>query len=791
MRLFEGTISEFSENVRRNVLADRLASRFFDYYRREVGQGEHRSWQQSLNYLKNSFEESKLEENQLIIEYELPYSSRRIDAMVFGQNSNDRDSIVLIELKQWSNENVRDCKADGNINVDYGRFAKEVAHPSLQVEGYHYDLKDFLGVFEDKNPPSLDSIAFCHNYARLKDPRVLFEPKFKEILKKFPVFAKEDSASLGKFLRERLANGPGLEAFNRLINSPIRPSKRLLEHTGEMVNNRQIFTLIDDQIAAYNAIMHRAKRLAKSKKKSTVIVKGGPGTGKSVIALEVMGELLRQKKSVIHATGSSAFTNTLRKIVGPRARGLFKFFNSFMDGQPDAFDVLVADEAHRIRENSNNRYTPKHKRSKAPQIDELFKIARLAIFFIDEQQIVRPNEVGSIQLIKDGAARFGINPNDIAEFELKTQFRCSGSDAYLQWLDHIMGLRETDSLRFDPRMEFRIFDNPSSMMDEIRARNREKKNSARIAAGFCWPWSNPNRDGSLVHDVKIGDFEMPWEKKDQFWKWATDDTGMEQVGTVYTAQGFEFDYIGVIFGRDLRYDHKEKAWKVAPEHSHDTQVKRANPRLIEHLKSVYRVLLSRAHKGVYVHFMDESTRKYFEEYLTPETHEESVAISQPSSTELEILNDIPIASRFKTHLPVYSLAAAAGGFSEAQEVEPLGWSKVATGQALRKGMFIAQVKGKSMEPTIKDGSYCIFRLESGGSRNGKAVLIQSNKVEDPENGGKYTVKRYFSEKTNFPDGTWRHKRITLSPDNREYPDIILEDIDPAEFIVVAEFVQQL
>jgi SOS-response transcriptional repressor LexA len=114
-----------------------------------------------------------------------------------------------------------------------------------------------------------------------------------------------------------------------------------------MINKRQIFTLIDDQIAAYNAIMHKARELAKSRQKSVVIVKGGPGTGKSVIALEVMGELLRMKKTVVHATGSSAFTNTLRKIVGPRARGLFKFFNSLADAPEEAFDVLVADEAHR------------------------------------------------------------------------------------------------------------------------------------------------------------------------------------------------------------------------------------------------------------------------------------------------------------------------------------------------------------------------------------------------------------------------------------------------------------
>lgn len=234
---------------------------------------------------------------------------------------------------------------------------------------------------------------------------------------------------------------------------------------------------------------------------------------------------------------------------------------------------------------------------------------------MDEHQIVRPSEIGGVAMLKDAAVRFGIKESNVAEFELQTQFRCSGSDAYLQWLDHVLEIRDTEITEFDARMTFRIFDDPSTMMSEIRKRNSEKQNSARIVAGFCWPWSAPNSDGSLVNDVKIGNFEMPWEKKDQFWKWATDNSGMEQVGTVYTAQGFEFDYIAVIFGTDLIYDPKLKSWKAVPKNSYDTQITRNNPALAQHFKNVYRVLMSRAHKGVYVYFMDKETEKYFRSHL--------------------------------------------------------------------------------------------------------------------------------------------------------------------------------
>jgi DUF2075 family protein len=382
-----------------------------------------------------------------------------------------------------------------------------------------------------------------------------------------------------------------------------------------MINKQQIFNLIDEQITAYNTIMNKAKKLSKSKEKSVIIVKGGPGTGKSVLALEVMGELLRSGKEVYHATGSSAFTNTLRNILGVRSANLFKFFNSFMNYKENQIEVLICDEAHRIRETSENRYTKKDSRTGEPQINELIRAAKLSVFFIDEKQIVRPNEIGCVNLIKKAAIELGVKEENIYEdYELQTQFRCGGSARYVDWIEDILGMKEKGeeiSLDGEEKMEFKIVDSPEKLREIINEKNKEKKNSARIVAGFCWPWSAPLRDGSLVNDVKIGDFEMPWENKDNFWKWATDDSGMNQVGTVYTSQGFEFDYIGVIFGNDLIYNKDKKEWEVKPKNSYDTMVTRNNVKLLEHFKNVYRVLLSRAHRGVYVYFMDKDTEEYF------------------------------------------------------------------------------------------------------------------------------------------------------------------------------------
>jgi DUF2075 family protein len=613
MILYEGTIETFNDDVLQNCVADRAAEKYTSHYNRKPAPSEYRSWQNSLPILNQAFRYADLKDNKILLEYELPYSSQRIDVLLFGKSINDTENIVILELKQWSNDGLKDSDSEGNVLVKYASW-REQPHPSLQVEGYYYHLKDFKKVFEEKNAPTLSGSTYAHNYSRQNNP-ILFSEKFSEPIKKFPLFGKEDAIVLARYLKDKLQGGGGQLLFERFTGSPVRPSKRLLEHTSKMINEQQIFNLLDDQIAAYNSIMHRVKMITKTKEKSLVIIKGGPGTGKSVIALEVMGELLRQGKKVMHATGSSAFTNTLRHIVGARAKHFFKFFFNFTKEPENSIDVLICDEAHRIRKDSNDYGVPAQFRSKDPQIDDLIRPAKLSIFFIDEHQIVRPKEQGSIALIKETAQKFGIKSENIAEFELQTQFRCSGSDAYLQWLDHILEVRDTEITEFDSKMPLRIFDDPQEMYHEIQKRNLESNNKSRIVAGFCWPWSNPNADGTLVNDVKIGDFEMPWEKKNQFWKWAIDKSGMDQVGTVYTAQGMEFDYIGVIFGNDLVYDWTSNKWRAVPENSFDSQIKRNNPELLNHLKNVYRVLLSRAHKGVYIYFVDKETEKYFKSHL--------------------------------------------------------------------------------------------------------------------------------------------------------------------------------
>ncbi len=803
MKLYFGSTSQFVEDVQGNSITDRLKTAFENYYGRHPGVGEVNSWTNSLQFVKNLIERNSLFDNGIIVEHELPYTNERIDCMLFGKSANSEDNVVVMELKQWSK--VSDCEIDGNVTTFVGGTERMVPHPSLQVKGYHYLLKDFVSIFEEKPPSDLSSCVYCHNYKRINND-ILLHPKFNEVTKEFPVFTKEDFERLGDYLKKRLANGKGLELLNRFSTSKIRPSKKLLEHTKRIIQGEPVFSLIDEQITANNTILDRAKKSSKLKTKSIIIVRGGPGTGKSVIALNVLANLLSKGLTVFHATGSAAFTTTIRKIVGTRAAAHFKYFNSFINTKENSIDVLICDEAHRIRKSSNSRYTRRDQRSDLSQIEELIRVAKVSIFFIDDYQVVRPDEIGSTKMIKEMAVKFG---SEIFDFELKTQFRCSGSDGYLNWIDDVFGIRETENhfLTETDKMEFKIFDSPKALHNAIKHKNSEKQNSARLVAGFCWPWSDANPDGTLKEDVIISDFRMTWEAKNDARKlapgipkaalWAHDPNGVNQVGSIYTIQGFEFDYIGVIFGPDLKYNPKTLSWEGYPENSADKTVKRSKQQFADLVKNTYRVLLTRGMKGCFVYFMDKNTEEFFKSRILKSAGkiQDTISFSEEKLDAFlkELFSDEEVndGEKFKSYLPVFSLQAAASGFSNGQYVEPLGWKRISGSIKLSKDMFIAKVVGKSMEPTIRDGSYCIFRREKGGTRDGLIVLVESNRILDSENGQRYTIKRYHSEKEFFADGTWCHKKITLSPSNKQFQDIVLKDIRPGDFHVVAEFVRAL
>lgn len=618
MHLYSGTTLDFVEDSTHNRIAEKISDNFQAHYRYRPGQSEVASWRNSLRSMADVVRTGDFFDHGIVVELQLPLSSRRLDCMVTGTDAGGKPEAVIVELKQW--ETAGPSWVDDCVSTFVGGRSRDVLHPSRQVGNYERYLLDVHSTFSEGRV-GLASCAYLHNMNRAGASTVL-DDAFRPLMQRSPVFIADQVDDLVDYLDANVGGGSGAEVLDAVVRGGYRPHKRLLDHVATMIDNDPVFVLLDDQQVAFNAVLAKVRARQLAATPSVILVRGGPGTGKSVIAVNLVAELARQGLVVHHATGSKAFTETLRKRLGNRAGALFKYFNNFTTAEPGEFDVLICDEAHRIRLTSNHRFTRAAQRSDRTQIDELVQSAKVSVFFIDDLQVVRPGEVGSSTLIRQGADD---NDAEWSEFELETQFRCGGSDTYIRWVANTLDLDRTPDVMWNTgeEFDFDVVDSVEELEALIRAKAAEG-HTARLAAGYCWPWSNPTPDGLLVPDVKVGDWSMPWNAKPDAGRlapgipkanfWASDPTGIEQVGCVYTAQGFEYDYAGVIFGRDLVYRPRD-GWVGQPEHSHDSVVKksaRRDPagftRMVQH---TYRVLLTRGMRGCYVYFQDDTTRDFF------------------------------------------------------------------------------------------------------------------------------------------------------------------------------------
>lgn len=805
MRLYAGPSTEFMREASHGSIASRLARSFERHFRYSPPASEVQSWERSLRALTRVFSDAELVDHGVILEYQLPLTSKRLDCLVCGRDSRAADNAVIVELKQW--QESAPAEGENLVRTWLGGGERETLHPSAQAGQYHQYLRDAHTAFwEEPSPIGLASCAFLHNYVPVADEPLL-APKFAQLLDRHPSFFAPDFARLAGYLRSRLAGGEGEAVLRRIDEGKYRPSRKLMEHVGQVIKGNSQYVLLDEQRVVYESVLASALR-GVDEGGAVILVRGGPGTGKSLIALNLMSDLLLEGINAQYVTGSRAFTETLRHVVGNRGSVQFKYFNSYAAADPGSVDVLLCDEAHRIRKTSENRFTPRELRTDKPQVDELLSAARLAVFFIDDRQVVRPNEIGSTDLIRRAAQD---RNRRLREYRLEAQFRCAGSEGFVQWIENTLDLARTPNILWDPAedFDFRIARSPAELDDAIRLL-AGRGFTARLTAGFCWPWSRPRDDGTLVPDVSVDGFERPWNARPEAHRlapgiprsnlWATDPDGLEQIGCVYTAQGFEFDYVGVIFGPDLVFDWDEHAWRGRPEASHDSTVKRAKDGFAELAKNTYRVLLSRGLKGCYVYFIDQGTERFVRSRIDGRLPElqELLAGSQrlgPLQPHFALFDDV---EPFVDAVPVYRLDAAAGSFGPEREVPETRWGEVEWARlpewiVPQRGMFLAQVIGESMNRRIPSGSWCLFRSIGAGSRQGKVVLAQLRGSADPDTGGRFTVKVYSSEKR--PEGdSWRHERVVLRADSTiaGYTDIDIEQEDDVEAVrILAELVAVL
>ncbi|SNY86115.1 hypothetical protein SAMN04244553_3806 [Nocardia amikacinitolerans] len=593
-----------------------LAQMIADHLRRQAGHrnSELRSWEASLPRIARDLQDAGLGQVDMLIEFRLPETNSRADVVLSGIDPRTgEDSYVVVELKQWS---AAELAYNSDRIVRARGLPDEQLHPIEQVRGYCKYLAQYVEVLHDR-PHAVHGVAYLHNASEnsISTLRARHPDQFGRM------FTGEGRDEFLKFLKSRFAPVSDVSSSERLLKSPIRPRPSLFALTAsELRSAATEYSLLDKQEIAYQRVLDQVRLSHERDQKSVVIVTGGPGSGKSLIAVTLLAELHREGKRVRHATGAQAFTESLRKFPArgsTELKGLFQYYRTFADYRKNELDVLICDEAHRIRSVSTNRFTKKEKRTDRPQIDELISAAKVPVFLLDEHQVVRPGEVGTFDEIHSHATRAGYPVHHIA---LDGLFRCGGSEEYDEWVRRLLGLRVGGPTPWsgDPNFEVRVAQSPQQMQDFLRAKN-DVGESARITAGYCWPWSDPNPDGSLVDDVRIGSWSMPWNSKSDravngvpsrlFW--ATDPAGFDQIGCVYTAQGFEYDWAGVIIGPDLVVRNGRLATVRGSSHDKAMKSKRLFDDDFDRLiRNVYKVLLTRGMRGVVIYATDPETQEF-------------------------------------------------------------------------------------------------------------------------------------------------------------------------------------
>ncbi len=619
--LLRETANRIKEMALSKTLVEKLSTQMLFQMGNSPSPAEKRSWENSLIEIAELFIQCGLGDVNLLVEYQLPYSSKRIDVIALGSNpKNESPTVIVIELKQWTSASLIEGALD-SLRIDsYGNTP--ILHPAVQVSRYCEYLSDFNRFVSDENT-SLFGIAYLHNWMDTKNQALdLIQPTSQGML-----FTGNQKSDLKDFLTARISPKISDQITDHFLNSRIAPTKQLMQLAAEEVKNREQFRLLDEQQIAYSMVMKALRDADASNTKTAVIITGGPGTGKSVIALSLLGELSRRGKTTLHATGSKAFRNSLRKIAGarsPQVQKLFSYFNSFMSAERNSLDVIICDEAHRIRETSANRYTKADLRTGTPQLHELLNVARVPVFLLDSNQVVRKGETGTPDYIESEAMSMGLN---VIRVDLDGQFRCGGSRLYENWLNGFLNLDQSENISWtkDPNFNVLVAESPEEIESMLKKFESEGYKS-RITAGYCWTWNDPNDDGTLPKDVKIGNWSKPWNVKGDRGVggylsgelWAIDPKGFDQIGCVYTAQGFEYDWNAVIFGPDLVWRSGE--WVADRNGSKDPAMRGITPEHFETLvKNTYKVLLTRGLVGTLIYSVDEETQEYFKSLFNEST----------------------------------------------------------------------------------------------------------------------------------------------------------------------------
>jgi DUF2075 family protein len=616
MLVYENTKSGFLDDTLTDQLVPEI-KRGYESTGLGIGsESEVRSWENSFQYMYKVLHGSDVpDDTGVAIEFKIPLTSRRIDFLISGYDEAGNANVAIVELKQWAGESTETVTdKDGIVKTVLGGGIRETTHPSYQAVSYAELLKDFNTTIQEK-PIHLYPAAYLHNFGpehREKIDNEVYQPYTEQA----PVYVRGDAKELRSFLETQIGVGDDRETLYELNEGKLKPAKTLQDSLLAMLEEQDEFTLIDSQKVVFEKAVELAKRSDRDGQKRVLIVDGGPGTGKTVVAINILAELIQNDLVAQYVSKNRA----PREVYKEKLRGdklvkeidhLFTGAGSYVDTEANTLPALVADEAHRLNEESNFFGRGEN------QIKEIINAAKFSVFFIDESQRVHIDDIGSKDEIRKHARDLGAK---IEELTLESQFRCNGSKGYIAWLDDVLEIRETANADgFDLDYDLRVFDDPGTLHEAI-ARKNEQTRLSRVVAGYCWEWEKDGRSDPDVHDIKIGDYERSWNL-DTSDPWAIAEGSIDEVGCIHTCQGLEFDYIGVIIGDDLKYrdgeivvDHEARASTdrslFGIKKMFDEQPEKAAEKADELIKNTYRTLMSRGMKGCYLYCCDAQLQEY-------------------------------------------------------------------------------------------------------------------------------------------------------------------------------------
>jgi DUF2075 family protein len=611
--IYLATREEFLQQVLDQRIEEVVRQCYIERTGHKVAANEFRAWQNSLQCVGNVLQfEAIPRELGVAIEYKIHNTAKRIDLLLSGRNSSGAPAAVIVELKQW--ETVEPTELDGVVRTFLGKGQRETTHPSYQAMSYGALLRGFNTAVVEHGI-ALQPCAYLHNCVNGSG---LTDARYKPYLDQAPVFLRHDNAAMAAFLRRCLEVGDRGRTIEQIRDGKAKPSQQLADAVERMLKGNTEFVLIDEQKVVFEQALSLARRIREGRH-TVLLVQGGPGTGKSVVAVNLLARLLGLGLNARYVSKNAAPRAVYRaKLTGSLQKG--EYDNLFCGsacfvGCPEGFyDALIVDESHRLMTKTI------YDKAGENQIKEIIHASKLAVFFLDEDQRVTFDDIGSTAEIERWSQ---FHEAELQRAELPSQFRCSGSDGYLAWLDQTLGIRATANEQLDPgSYDFRVFDDPVALHGAIRQANQS--NQARMVAGYCWNWASKYHPNDWDITIDPYGYRARWNLSKDGSVWIMKPGTVEEVGCIHTCQGLEVETIGVIIGPDLAYrdgevvtvpaarartDQSLKGYKVGLKR--DPQAIRLKADAI--IRNTYRTLMSRGTRSCWVFACDPELNNWLKQ----------------------------------------------------------------------------------------------------------------------------------------------------------------------------------